>query len=99
MELRIKKYIRVYKLKFFIENATSFTLTGTKTYSFRESTDGVDTLDIFADVAKNKHKNISYNLQNCLHSYQIVSNKSILCNNEGLSCHIKSLAMENAYCK
>lgn len=30
MELRIKKYIRVYKLKFFIENATSFTLTGTQ---------------------------------------------------------------------
>lgn len=32
-----------------------------------------------------------------MHSYQIVSNanKSNLCNNKGLSCHIKSLEMEN----
>lgn len=75
-----------------------------KTYSFRESTDGVDTLDVFSDelsltLAENKHKNIFYNLKECVHSYQIVSNanKSILCNNEGLSCHIKSLEMENTY--
>lgn len=34
-----------------------------------------------------------------MHSYQIVSNanKSNLCNNKGLSCHIKSLEMENTY--
>lgn len=67
-----------------------------KTYSFRESTDGIDTLDVFPDelsltLAENKHQNIFYNLKEFVHSYQIVSNanKSNLCNNKGLSCHIK----------